>query len=247
MRIKVIACKVLLRQLYQLAAQSPNTVDIAWMRQELHETPDKMRLALQAAIDAVEAEDERYDAIALGYGLCSNGTAGLTARKTPLVIARGHDCITLLLGDKQRYRTLFDGGKGGIYWFAQGWIENAQMPSKERYDALYKAYEEKYGEDNAAYLLEMEQTWMREYTQAIFVRWPAEGGHLAALDDDGERFTRRSAETFGWAYSCQHGDDALLRDLIGGAWDEARFLTVQPGQTVAASNDERIVIARDAS
>jgi hypothetical protein len=35
----------------------------------------------------------------------------------------------------------------------------------------------------------------------------------------------------------------LLRDLLAGAWDEARFLIVEPGQCTAFSPDSRILKA----
>ncbi len=54
------------------------------------------------AIDAVERETDA-EAIVLGYGLCSRGTEKLRCQRCQLVVPRAHDCITLLLGDKQRY------------------------------------------------------------------------------------------------------------------------------------------------
>ena len=47
-------------------------------------------------------DESKYEAILLGYGLCSNGLVGLTARSIPLVIPV-HDCITLFLGSKEQY------------------------------------------------------------------------------------------------------------------------------------------------
>ncbi len=236
MRIKVIGCKVLMRQLYALAAASKNTVDILWMKQELHTEPDKMRLALQRAIDRVEQEEAPYDAIVLGYGLCSNGVVGLRARTAPLVMVRAHDCITMLLGSKQRYARLFEEGNGGIYWYSQGWIENADMPSRERYEKIYAQYLAKYGEDNAQYLMEMEQSWMREYQKAVYIRWPGEG-------DEGDAFTRESARYHGWAYQAEEGEQGLLRDLLDGPWDDPRFLMAPPGTSIAASHDDGILAA----
>jgi len=52
-----------------------------------------MQARLQAAIDKVE--ERQYDALLMGYGLCNNGIVGLTTKSIPLVIPRGHDCITV--------------------------------------------------------------------------------------------------------------------------------------------------------
>ena len=114
---KMIACKVLLRELYSLAYNCPNAVDITWLRQKLHETPDRLRQEVQDIIDRIDAtEGDPCEAILLGYGLCSNGIVGLRSRRYPLVIPRAHDCITFLLGSKERYRQEFEGHSGGIYW-----------------------------------------------------------------------------------------------------------------------------------
>jgi len=87
-------------------------MDITWMRQGYHNYPDQLKSWLQKEIDAIEAgrdhhtaarreEDgqtgvpDDFDAITLGYGLCSNAVAGLSAGRHRLVIPRAHDCITL--------------------------------------------------------------------------------------------------------------------------------------------------------
>jgi len=80
-------------------------VDARFLSKGLHDRGARvMRAGLQAAIDEAEADAEKYDALALGYGLCGNGLAGLEARSVPLVLPRAHDCITLLMGSRiERY------------------------------------------------------------------------------------------------------------------------------------------------
>ena len=102
MRLKIISCEVLFREISLLAAQSGNEVDIAFLPKGLHDQKSaRMRATLQEMVDQVDSE--RYQAVAFGYALCGNGTAGLVARDLPLVIPRAHDCITLFLGSRQRY------------------------------------------------------------------------------------------------------------------------------------------------
>ena len=105
MRYKVIACKALFREFSLLASQTQTILDITYMRQGLHDTPDLLRRALQEEIDKVDenadmhSNEQRpgrtFDAILLGYGLCSNGVAGLSSKKYPLVVPRSDDCIVL--------------------------------------------------------------------------------------------------------------------------------------------------------
>ena len=71
------------REICYYAALSPNAFSLQFMPWGLHTEPDKLRSELQRAIDATEPG---FDAILLGYGLCSNGLDAIVARGTKLVI-----------------------------------------------------------------------------------------------------------------------------------------------------------------
>ena len=89
-------------------------VDARFLSKGLHDRGARaMRTGLQIAIDEAEAEAGKYDAIALGYGLCGNGLAGLEARSVPLVLPRAHDCITLLMGSRTEFEH-FPGPSGRL-------------------------------------------------------------------------------------------------------------------------------------
>ena len=170
MRFQFIACKVMQREVYFCAARSKNIIDVVLMQQGLHDEPDNLRSEVQKALGrSSDIKGRKYDASLLGYGLCSNGIVGLGA-EIPIVVPRGHDCITLLLGSKDKYRQYFDSHRG-VYWYSRGWIETSDMPSRERYERTLKEYKEKYGEDNAQYLMEVEQNWMKEYNWATYIDW----------------------------------------------------------------------------
>ena len=225
MRLQFITCKVMQREAYFCAARSKNVVDIVLMPQGLHDEPDKLRTEVQKALDNThDIQGRAYDASLLGYGLCSNGIVGLSA-KIPIVVPRGHDCITLLLGSKDRYQEYFDSHRG-VYWYSAGWIESGKQPGRERYEKTLKEYQEKYGDDNAQYLMEIEQDWIRQYQWAAFVDWD--------LTDSEEyrNYTKRCAEYLGWSYEELKGDPALMQKLVDGRWDHGEFLVVQPGQKI---------------
>ena len=155
MRVQLILCRVLQREAYLCAARSPHVVDIVLMPQGLHNEPARLRECVQEALEVVEDnQGRRYDASLLGYCLCSNGIVGLHA-PIRTVVPRGHDCITLLLGSKEEYQKYFDAHRG-VYWYSSGWIANSQQPGRERYEQTLRHYREKYGEDNAKFLLEQE-------------------------------------------------------------------------------------------
>lgn len=225
MRLQFITCKVMQREAYYCAARSKNVVDVVLMEQGLHDDPQRLRTEVQKALDNTrDIQKRQYDASLLGYGLCSNGIVGLSA-EIPIVVPRGHDCITLLLGSKDKYQEYFDSHRG-VYWYSPGWIESGKQPSKERYEKLLEEYKEKYGDDNAQYLMEVEQNWIKEYSWATFIDW--------GLTDSSEykNYTKHCAEFLHWSYDELRGSPYLMQKLIDGNWDESEFLVVKPGQKI---------------
>ncbi len=226
MRYQFIVCKVMQKEAYFCAARSKNTIDIVTMPQGLHDEPEKLRSEVKKALGRTcDIQDRPYDASLLGYGLCSNGIVGLGA-EIPVVVPRGHDCVTLLLGSKERYKQYFDSHRG-VYWYSRGWIDADKQPSKERYERLLKEYREKYGPDNAKYLMETEQSWLKEYQWATYIDWG-----FAGCEKEKE-YTRQCAEFFSWQYDELKADPGLLQRLVDGDWDNSEFLIVQPGQKIA--------------
>ncbi len=228
MRLKFIICKAIQREAYYCASRSTNAVDVVLMPQGLHGDPDKLRSDVQVEVNRIiDIQDRCYDAVLLGYGLCSNGTAGIRAPEIPIVIARAHDCITLLLGSKEVYQDYFDSHRG-VYWYSVGWIENTLQPGKERYEKTLESYKEKYGEDNAEYLMQMEQNWFKEYSWATFVDWELQNSEKY------RQYTKECADYLKWNYHELKGDKSLLQKLVDGKWDDDLFLVVRPGQEIRA-------------
>ncbi len=232
-KVAVITCAVLEIELAHFAREFPNVVHTEVLEQGLHNEPDKLRRELQAAIDRVEANTVA-DVIVLGYGLCSRGTEGVRTRRCRLVIARAHDCITHLLGSKEHYAA-YVAEHPGTYWYSPGWNRHHTPPGRERYENFHRLYTEKFGAENAEYLMETEQGWMKSYTRAAFV-------HLGAGDITGEwKRTQECAAWLGWQCDFQCGDPALLCALLNGPWDNDRFLVLNPGETFRMTADERVI------
>ncbi len=231
-RYCVVGCHVLWREICHLTALSENIFNFKFLKQGLHNTPDLLRKELQEAID--EVDDGGYDAILIAYGLCSNGIVGITPKKTRLVVMRGHDCITFLLGSKEKYKAYFD-SHPGTYWYSPGWIDTSTQPGKERYEAVYQEYLEKYGEENAQYLMDMDQGWFREYSNAAYV----DLGFFDAAKY--KEYTKECAEWLKWNYDELNGDSRLLTDFVNGNWNDEDFLVVEPGYKIVASNDLKIL------
>lgn len=242
-KIKVIACDVLNREISFLCSQSTCYVDVTFLHQGLHTVPDKLRTSLQEQIDIANRGfpynyfelSPNYDYIVLGYGLCSNGISGISSEKIPLIIPKAHDCITLLLGSRKKYREYLKKNPG-TYWYSRGWIERSIQPGEERYNGIYAEYVEKYGEDNAEYLMEMEQGWFKNYNNAAYIVWEYLGN-----SDYYRNYTKRCTEFLNWSYCELDGSQLLLQKIINGIIDEDEVLLVPPGKKVIQTNDCSII------
>lgn len=254
MRLKCIGCEVLARAIYLCAAQSPHLVDVTLLERGLHNTPAKLRARLQDQIDASAAQD--FDAVVLAYGLCGQATAGLISRGIPLAIPRAHDCITLFLGSRQRYQEQFQ-ATPGTYWYTLDYIERRSDPgstlalgsgSQADLESVYAEYVEKYGRENADYLMEVMGAWQRHYQRAVYIDLGVGDGTAV------EAFAQEEAARRGWVFERMAGDLVLIRRLLYGDWGDdsgntpgSDFLILQPGQSVKMAYDDRIIDCVDLS
>ncbi len=244
MRYKLVACEILYREICWAVARSPNRVDITFLPKGLHDLGQPgMFSRLRETLSSLDLSG--YDALLLGYGLCNNGIVGLAAQTIPLVVPRAHDCITLFFGSKERYLEFFYANPG-VYFKTTGWIERGESleqlgpQSVQRRTGLDMTLEDlvaKYGEDNARYLWEQLRQFHQRYHTLVFIEMGIEP------DDRFERQVREEAARRGWRFQKVQGDLRLIRNLVDGQWDEEDFLVVPPGNRIAPSFDERIIVA----
>jgi hypothetical protein len=231
-RLKLISCEVLYREMCAAVARSPHQVDIEFLPKGLHDQGGPaMRARLQEAADGVDAT--QYEAVLLGYALCGNGVAGLVSRTLPLVIPRAHDCITLLMGGRERYWSYFE-NHPGVFFRSTGWLERGQDLDQAAPYTL-EALIARYGEDNGRYLFEQFNGYQRNYRQLAYI--------ATGLEPDGsfEQRAREEAAHRGWQFETIRGDLRLLERLVAGDWDEADFLVVPPGWRVKATYDDGVI------
>jgi len=240
MRIKCLGCEVLARPMYYSAALSPHIVDVELLARGLHIKPAELRDYLQGRIDAVDGDG--YDAIVLGYGLCGQAIAGLTARSVPLVVPKAHDCITLFLGSRQLYQDQFV-EHPGTYWYTLDYIERDDgsgatlaMGSgvEDDLDKVHQSYIEKYGRDNADYLMEVMGAWRQHYNRAVYIDLRIGDGSAREAE------ARNQAERRGWSFERMEGDLILIRRLLMGDW-AGDYLVVPPGQQITPTYDGEII------
>ncbi len=241
MRLKLIGCEVIFREMCDAVARSPHQVDVEFLPKGLHDLGARaMRESLEAAV--AQAGPGRYDAILLGYGLCGNGLHGLRARALPLVVPRAHDCIALLFGSRHAYREYFERNPG-VYFRSTGWLERGQTLAQvaqlrtglgTTLDALIA----KYGEDNGRYLYEELYRYESAYRQLTYIETGLEP------DSSFEQRARQEAARKGWAFSKVRGSLDLFQRLVRGDWDDADFLVVEPGFEIVARYDDGVMAAR---
>ena len=250
MILKLIGCDVLMREICHSVAKTPHVMDIEFTEKGSHDKPDYLRQLIQERIDACQADEKSYDAIILGYGVCGNSTIGLIARDTPLVIPRAHDCCTLFLGSKAKFREHF-GDRPSTGFSSSGYLERGDSYVREAneihqfmgLDKTYEEYVRQYGEENARYIWETlhpEQSQAKD-NSVIFIDIP-ETRHLGYAER-----CRRQAEEDGKEYIQLEGDISLILSLIFGEWNDDDFLVVPPHKRIVGVYDlEEIVRVEDA-
>lgn len=235
---KIIACNIFKREIENLIHKDRKE-DVIFVEQGLHNTPSKMREKIQMIVDEIESHGnivKNYKGIVLLYGVCGNGTLGLKTSKLKLVVPKAHDCMTLFLGSKEKYKEIID-KNNGVYWFNHAWIDQTPMPSEAYLKDVKKAYYENYDEDNAEYLYEIEVESLKRYNYGLLIK-----SNL----NDGSRykeFVMRSCEEFNWKYIEEDGDLRIINNILRGEFYENEVLVLNPGEVIKMTLDKEILMA----
>jgi hypothetical protein len=234
MRLKLISCEVLYREMCAVVARSPHQVDVEFLPKGLHDLGGApMRKQLQEVIDRVDSAG--YDAVLMGYGLCGNGAAGLVARAVPLVIPRVHDCIALLMGSRRRYQDYIE-QHSGVYFRSTGWLERgSNLGQLTGPGYSLEELTTKYGEEDGGYLFNELNTYRQNYRQMTFISTGLEPNR------DFEQKAREEAAQHGWQFETVAGDLGIFERLLSGNWSDGEFLVVPPGWRVTATYGEDIL------
>lgn len=205
---RIIACEVLRDEIERV---NPG-YEIDFVPGALHDYPDKLRAALQERIDATAGECD----VLLCCGRCSNGTVGLEARRHRLVVPAVDDCISLVLGSRQRY--LEEHRRcPGTYYYTRGWIDFIDDPYRE-----YLKIVPKYGEEKAARLARM---ILANYTRVAVVDTGVVA--LATL----RPYVEKVAAFYNLPVEYLSGSLRYFKKLVVGPHDQ-EFLVVEPGETL---------------
>jgi hypothetical protein len=247
LRLLVAGCPVLQREIELLAAASRNFITARWLEMGLHDrTSENLRAALQTLIDTGASGE--FDAVVVAYGLCNRGIIGLAAKSLPVVIPRAHDCLGLLLGSSSGYLAQLAAAPG-TYFQSAGWLENSPLNGENsrpnftfgpNSNVTRAALVEKYGEENADFLLEQFAGFTRHYQRLAFIDTPVPAARKW------EGVAREIASQQGWKFDRLPGDLGWLRRLLNAEWSEDEFLKLMPGQRVALRSDTHLIGAEPA-
>jgi hypothetical protein len=232
MKLKLIACEVFTREIGLCAAHSPHTIDIEFTRKNAHDNADKLRQILQEKIN--NTDDENYDAILLGIGLCGNATAGIRAGKTRLIIPRAHDCCTFFLGSRHKFKDVFE-NRQSTPFTSVGYMERGTSLMHDTSDFAAESglkqsledYIEIYGEESGNYLWDtLHQNTEDQNKDIIYIEIP-ELEHLGFAEK-----AMQWADENGKNFIKEIGSISLIRKLLSGDWNEEEFLTINPSEKI---------------
>ena len=232
-RFLMLACKVLRGEINVHRPRFGGPVATEWFCVGLHDQPDILRATLQEAIDRAALRDD-ISAVVLAYGLCGLGTAGLVARRHPLVIPRAHDCITVFLGAKEAYSAHQAAHPGG-YYYTPGWNRRRRVPGPDRLEFLRTSFAKKFDEDAVDFLIESEKETWAMHDRATYIDLGTPDAATEAA------YAKGCADWLGWTFEHIRGDATLLRDLLAGRWDIDRFQIVPPGEKLVHRPDAAIM------
>lgn len=210
----VIACQVMKPELEALLYDETK-VEIRYLDQGLHRTPQKMAPLIQEEIDKVSHE---IGEVVLGYGLCSNGIAGVRAGPQGLTIPRCHDCIAFFLGSIKAYEDAFAARPGTLY-LTTGWLG----VKKDPLSIVEEEYSPRFGRETALWVMDEE---LKHYT------------HIALIDTgaiDIAPFRERvkeNAYVLKKKYEEVTGSLRFFETLIQGPYEQGNFLSLSPREVV---------------
>ena len=211
----LIACQVMQPELDYVTSGRAD-IQLHYLQQSLHRTPNKMASQVQEIIDAITGTVEK---IILGYGLCSNGIVGVTARQEQLIVPLCHDCISFFLGSDEAYRQDFS-SRPGTYYLTPGWIQEEKDPLH----IMRNEYIPRYGEETAIWAMREE---LKHYTHIVLIDNSL--ADLATL----RVIAQENAEYFGLQYVEIKGASLdFFRRLIEGPYPEEIFLLLKPGERI---------------
>lgn len=162
------------------------------MEEQLHNTPEVLRIELKREIDVIENTNE----IVIAYGRCGNALIGIGSEKVSLVMPKYDDCIQMLL-----WKCSFSKEKRmNSYFGSNGWLLG-----KEDLGYEYDRMKIKYGKKRA---LKITQYMFKNYKYLTFIKTKVENEECSI------KRSQVKAEKLGLIYDEVDADLGVLEGLL---------------------------------
>lgn len=205
----ILACKTIQQELLAAMEQVGCSWPVLWVESGLHNWPGRLRGAVQGLL----GECVGADTVVLAMSLCGNALVGLETGDFSLILPRCDDCVTLLLGSRERRAQL-----PATYFLTEGWLKGERNLWEE-----YQHARKKYGKDLA---------------RQIFADMLAHYRHIALVDTGAYDLAAVRPQFLHIARELElepiypAGTLDYLKALLSPPWDEDQFLTLPPHTTL---------------
>jgi len=214
MKTVIIACNTIKPELLHAKEAVGCDYPIIWSGAGLHDTPKLMKQVLFKCI--AKAEEQGAERILFSMGFCGGSLDGIVSNTAEIILPKVDDCITLLLGSKEKRQELQS--TGHIYYITKGWMTNKGVLYNQYLDIM-----KRYGEEQGSEIFEMLAGRYHYY------------GILDTHCYDMEEVVAKTtdiAKELGMECFVADASDEYLRKLLTGPYDNSRFVRVAPGEAI---------------
>lgn len=217
MKRTIIACAMLEDEINAVYEKSGCTYPIVWLERGYHNIPENLRTKLQETIDSLQDQDE----LLLCYGLCGNGTAGITSKKARLILPKFDDCLNMILCDGNRScRGLV---QPGTMYLTKGWTKDTDG-ILQQYEKLLEEYDEETRDD----IIEMMYAHYNSVTVIDTGCYPME---------ETMEYAKKTCELMDFELKTTEGFTIMIEKLLSGDWDD-NFIQIESQQIIQEEHFE---------
>jgi hypothetical protein len=233
MKSSILACDVFEDELKGLGA---DPASIRWLEMGLHDRPDNLRAEITQTLAEIESNPE-VEIILLAYGMCGRGLIGVQAQRCPLLIPQAHDCVSILMGKKERHEALVK-EHPATYFYSPGWIRGRRVPGPGREAQMREEYAKRYPDDEEMVedLLEADRDSFAHHDTAAYID--------ITDNAEAESYCRNCAAQLGWEFRKLEGDCSLLEALLDSRVEDERLLFVPPGHRIGLDSEGHLIAER---
>ena len=165
----------------------------------------------------IDREEDHYETLVLGYGLCSRAVEGLKSTCSRMVIPLVDDCIGLFLGSRSAHLSQLKSAPG-TFFLSRGWVDKGITPFQE-----YGYMLERFGPEKADRIM---KALLKNYTRLAYIRMDD------SVDANGHQaYARSKALEYGLEYKEISGSTVLFDQLLHGPGSGCSKI-IQPGDEI---------------